>query len=186
MRTNSTNHLVIACLAASILAGCDKPSITQQNNAAANPAAAAAVAPADSEPALEMEAFLASYAKELTSGDRKALLKRYKSDGAWIMLDGRNNYFSLAALEKAINRPTWAPPPAFTWGVFDYERIGPDAWLIYGSFVWDSDRTIPQPGDYSAVVVREKGQWVIHEEDVSFKPVPDGLTSQGWHAAAQR
>ena len=116
----------------------------------------------------QAEQFMASYAQDLSRGDRVAVAARYHPDGFYLLGNGSKQFLSHEAV-VALYRDQWKPPSAFEWQDLSYEPIGNTGVLVLGKFQWlAADAKEPVTLSYSGLLLMEHGQFKIRVEDESI------------------
>lgn len=115
----------------------------------------------------DAERFMREYAKELMSGDREGIAKRYDPHGAWMVGNGEKRYMAWAAIRDRYTKQ-WSPPKAFAWKDLTYEPSGNGAVTVVGRFDWTGNAGPTITASYSALLVKQDGQLRIRVEDESW------------------
>ena len=120
----------------------------------------------------EAQAFMASSASDLVSGNREALWQRYDPRG-WTFVGAgvKQAMTTEATKERYLKR--WNPPLSFAWKNLDYEALGPDAVVVTGLFEWAREGGVTT-ASYTALLLKREGRWVIRIENESAAPKPSG------------
>ena len=115
----------------------------------------------------QAEQFMASYAQDLSRGDKMALAARYHSEGTYFLGNGRKQFASHDAV-VAQYRDQWQAPSAFEWQDLSYQPIGAAGVLVLGKFQWlAANAKEPVTLSYSGLLLMEHGQLKIRVEDES-------------------
>jgi hypothetical protein len=118
----------------------------------------------------QAEQFMASYAQDLSRGDKVALAARYHPEGAYFLGNGRKEFTSHEAV-VALYRDKWQAPSAFEWQDLSYEPLGTAGVLVLGKFKWlAADAKEPVIASYSGLLLMENGELKIRVEDESASP----------------
>jgi len=115
----------------------------------------------------QAEQFMASYAQELSRGDKGAIAARYHPEGTYFLGNGRKQFASHEAI-VARYRDQWQAPSAFEWQELSYEPIGTMGVLVLGKFQWlAANAKEPTTFSYSGLLLFADGQLKIRVEDES-------------------
>lgn len=125
----------------------------------------AAPVAAQSSAVAQAKVFMASYAKDLTAGNRLGLAARYSADGAYMLGFSAKTHHSPSDLHSLYASKQWVKPASFAWRDLSYEALGPDTVIVTGGFEWAENGGKP-PGlfAYTALLRRESGGWRIRLE----------------------
>ncbi len=118
----------------------------------------------DRDPEAEARAFMESYARDLRSGAREAIVARYDRRGAYRVGGGEKTLEPLDSI-RASYTGRWQPPTAFEWRDLSYEVLGDDAVMVVGRFEWTDQRGRVLPMSYTGLLVKQDGEWRIRLED---------------------
>lgn len=137
----------------------------------ANPIIAPAAKPSKSpaQPARivrEADEFMASYARDLTRGDRKSIAGRYDPGGAYLVRNGKINFLAMPQLISRYGNAQWTPPPAFEWKDLAFEPLGADAVVVLGYYRCNCGTNgSAKGGSYHALLKRSREGLRIRIED---------------------
>jgi hypothetical protein len=124
----------------------------------------------DRDPEAEARAFMESYARDLRTGAREAIVARYDPRGAYRVGNGRKELEPLDSI-RAVYMGPWQPPTAFEWRDLSYEVVSDDAVMVVGRFEWTGADGKMLPLSYTGLLLRRDGQWRIRLEDESISPL---------------
>ncbi|MEM5518456.1 hypothetical protein WNY37_15980 [Henriciella sp. AS95] len=103
----------------------------------------------------EAEAFMAAYGDDLRAGDRSALVQRYASSGAVMVLNGEGGHKTHQEIAELYSSG-WTPPSSFEWLDLAFDPIGTDAVAVSGTFHWGAGEESSAYA-YTGVLKREDG-----------------------------
>jgi hypothetical protein len=124
----------------------------------------------DRDPEAEARAFMESYAQDLRSGAREAIVARYDRRGAYMVGNGRKELLPVESLRGIYTGADWQPPATFEWRDLSYEVLSDDAVMVVGRFEWTDAAGKMLPISYTGLLVRRDGEWRIRLEDESVSP----------------
>jgi hypothetical protein len=124
----------------------------------------------DRDPEAEARVFMESYARDLRSGAREAIVARYDPRGSYRVGNGRKTFEPLDSI-RAVYMGPWEAPAAFEWRDLSYEVLSDDAVMVVGRFEWTGADGKMLPLSYTGLLLRRDGQWRIRLEDESFSPM---------------
>ena len=113
--------------------------------------------------------FMASYAEDLRSGRRQAIVDRYDRRGAYRVGEGEKTLESWELI-RAAYMTQWTPPATFGWRDLSYETVGPDAVLVIGLFDWGLADGRKISFSYTSLLLRQDGELRIRVESESMNP----------------
>ncbi|HEX6369698.1 MAG TPA: hypothetical protein VF006_12330 [Longimicrobium sp.] len=130
----------------------------------------------DRNPEAEARAFMESYARDLRTGTREAIVARYDRRGAYRVGGGQKTLEPLDSI-RAVYTGRWEPPAAFEWRDLSYEVLSDDAVMVVGRFEWTDAQGRMLPMSYTGLLVRQEGEWRIRleDEDPSLRAIRDQL-----------
>jgi quercetin dioxygenase-like cupin family protein len=123
----------------------------------------------------ELKAFFNSYADDLRNSHRAEIANRYDARGYYRVGNGLKTMVSFEdSKNRYLNR--WTGPKGFEWKDLSFEVLSDASAIVTGLFEWKVG-----PGDsvissYTALLVKNAGEWRIRLEDESISPV--GYTTQ--------
>jgi hypothetical protein len=124
----------------------------------------------DRDPEAEARAFMESYARDLRSGAREAIVARYDPRGSYRVGNGQKT-FEPRDSTRATYMGAWQPPTAFEWRDLSYEVLSDDAVMVVGRFEWTGADGKMLPLSYTGLLLRHDGEWHIRLEDESVSPL---------------
>lgn len=124
----------------------------------------------DRDPEAEARAFMESYAQDLRSGAREAIVARYDRRGAYMVGNGRKELLPTESLRGIYTGTDWQPPATFEWRDLSYEVLSDDAVMVVGRFEWTDAAGKMLPISYTGLLLRQDGEWRIRLEDESVSP----------------
>ena len=124
----------------------------------------------DTDPEAEARAFMESYAQDLRTGAREAIVARYDPRGSYRVGNGRKTLEPMDSI-RAVYMGPWQPPAAFEWRDLSYEVLSDDAVMVVGRFEWTDARGQMLPLSYTGLLLRRDGAWRIRLEDESVSPL---------------
>lgn len=125
----------------------------------------------DTDPEAEARAFMESYARDLRTGAREAIVARYDRRGAYLVGNGRKELLSVDSLRATYTGAGWQPPAVFEWRDLSYEVLSDDAVMVVGRFEWTDAQGKMLPISYTGLLLRQDGEWRIRLEDESVSPL---------------
>jgi hypothetical protein len=130
----------------------------------------------DTDPEAEARAFMESYARDLRSGAREAIVARYDTRGAYRVGGGQKVFEPMDSI-RAGYTGRWQPPAAFEWRDLSYEVLSDDAVMVVGRFEWTDQQGRVLPMSYTGLLVKQDGEWRIRleDEDVDLRAIRDLL-----------
>ncbi|PHR54025.1 MAG: hypothetical protein COA47_16170 [Robiginitomaculum sp.] len=114
---------------------------------------------------IEFEArrFMEAYADDLRGHDKESLIRRYDSNGVYMILNGKKAFRSFDEIETRYERH-WIGPSSFKWIGLSYDVTGKDTVLVSGQFDWGlASDTLRF--SYTGLLKREQGKFHILLED---------------------
>lgn len=112
---------------------------------------------------------MADYARDIATGDRTALARRYDPAGAFLLGAGSLQFAPHRQIADDYAK-LWAPPSSFEWRDLRFAATGSDV-VVSGHFVW-RDGKGGQMFTYTGLLRRRHGRLVIRLEEET--PEPDG------------
>jgi hypothetical protein len=116
----------------------------------------------------DARAFMESYAEDLRSHDKAAIIDRYDHRGAYILGNGQKRFAAFDSIRVGYEAG-WQGPAAFEWQDLSFEVISGESILVAGQFFWTLADTLPPlKASYTGLLVRQDGVLRIRLEDESF------------------
>jgi hypothetical protein len=155
-------------MSAAALVALAKPAEAVQENTPSPSAQSAPSAPAESVIEGEARRFMHGYARDLQSGDRAAIARRYHRTGAWRVGQGAKRMDSWAEIAAYYAGKSWSPPASFEWRDLSFEVLSDDAVIVVGLFHWTPAAAAePMIFSYTGLLLLEDGELRIRLEDES-------------------
>lgn len=125
----------------------------------------------DTDPHAEARAFMDSYAQDLRTGAREAIVARYDPRGAYRVGNGQKTFEPMDSIRATYMGAGWQPPTVFEWRDLSYEVLSDDAVMVVGRFEWTDTQGRMLPLSYTGLLLRQDGEWRIRLEDESVAPL---------------
>ena len=120
----------------------------------------------------EARRFMEDHARALRAGDRAALAAHYSRYGA-LRFAADSAFYTRQDWERirdAFAAPSWRPPARFDWFTMEFIPIGPDAVAVAATVDRSGEADRPVTHLYSALLVREQGEFRIRMEHEAPAP----------------
>jgi hypothetical protein len=122
---------------------------------------------ADTAVVTELKAFYEAYGEDLIQKRTESIANRYDPRGTYFLGNGSKAFATFEQTKRSY-MTRWTGPKSFAWKDLEYEVITPTAANVVGRFEWARENE-PQPKlcSYSALLLKNSGQWRIRIEDES-------------------
>lgn len=119
----------------------------------------------------EARRFMAGYAADLLSHDPEVIAARYSRRGTYVVFPGDWKLQPHDSIAR-MYREGWQGPESFEWQDLSYDVVGEDAVAVIGGFRFEAGENSGALGTYTAVLVREDGEFRIRLENESWDNLP--------------
>ena len=111
--------------------------------------------------------FMTGYGRDLSHGNREALVRRYDRRGAFFVGEGTKEYWPNDSISSWY-RHHWLAPAFVEFRNLSYEPLGDSAVAVIGQFRWTAKQTTDTAMfAYTAILLKQNEHLVIRVEDES-------------------